>query len=246
MECHAFFEGKTGNLLQTPTYYKWWLKLFNELRHCGYFYFISKRGTTMRRIMIALLFILLATSACQADPENAPNNQNENNNNNNEVVEEPNNENNTINNNETTNNEANNQNDENHTNNATNNETNENNETPDDEKTIEELLSEETYNFFIAQREKDIETMNSYLATTATYDEKADNFYFDDITYPHEMERFEIKDEDLEYRYTQEEADYVIIGYASVNYEEEYSFVIDFMWVQEDGQWKIKDMEMNK
>lgn len=29
------FERKTGNPLQTPTYNKWWLKLFNVLRHCG-------------------------------------------------------------------------------------------------------------------------------------------------------------------------------------------------------------------
>lgn len=199
----------------------------------------------MRRIIIALLFILLVASACQADSENAPNNNNQNENNNNEMLEEPTNDNNK-NNDETINNDENNQHVENNTNNTTNNESNENNGTADDEKTIEDLLREETYNFFVAQREKDIEAINNYLATTATYDDKADNFYFDDITYPHEMERFEIKDEDLEYRYTQEEADYVIIGYASVNYEEEYSFVIDFMWVQEDGQWKIKDMEMNK
>lgn len=29
------FEGKTESVLRTPTFYKWWLKLFNLLRHCG-------------------------------------------------------------------------------------------------------------------------------------------------------------------------------------------------------------------
>lgn len=33
------FEWKTEGVLRTPTFNKWWLKLFNLLRHCGFRFF---------------------------------------------------------------------------------------------------------------------------------------------------------------------------------------------------------------
>lgn len=202
----------------------------------------------MKKTLFILVFALLLIAGCSGENNPDPNQNNEEQNevNNQEPVNDTNNHDETNNegNNPDTNSGANDDqpNGENVANDDHDNSVNNNNDDPEDEMT----LKEKTYNFFVAQRENDVEKMKSYLANTASYDEKEDIFYFDDITYPHEMERFEIADQDLDYRYTQEEADYVIVGFASVNYEEEYSFVIDFTWILENDEWKIQDMDVNK
>lgn len=195
--------------------------------------FFQNEGEKMKKTLLMFLFIIFVIAGCSnGNVDN--NNTNDNQVNNNEVNDDNNtNNNNDMNENETNNNE----------NEANNNETTNN----DNDASLETMLKEESEAFFAAQLDKDIDAINGFLASSATYDEDADIFYFDEIALPHEMERFEIEEADLEYRYFNDEGeDGPIVGFASVNYEEEYSFVLDLTWIEEEGSWKVLDMDMNK
>lgn len=112
----------------------------------------------------------------------------------------------------------------------------------EDEKEFMEL----GYDIFKAQEEEDYAYLNAIFAEGASLDKESNTFYFEDVTYPHEQEFIQVKQSDIEYRYIHEEdAETMIVGFAVVDYEAEFSFTIDFEFVQENGEWKMKDMDMN-
>ncbi|MBO1003664.1 hypothetical protein ACFSKI_12615 [Pseudogracilibacillus auburnensis] len=132
-------------------------------------------------------------------------------------------------------------------NNATNEHSpSEKNEEPEGNEHDE--LVELTNNIFNAQFNKDYDFLQSILSKGSKLDKENNKFMFENVTYPHEQALFTEKTAgDLEFRYTNENnADSVVVGFAAVDYEKEYSFVIDFEFVQEDGKWKMNDMDVNK
>src|SRR5699024_6524170 len=154
----------------------------------------------MKKTLFMFLFIVFVIAGCSNGNVNNNNINDKQTNNNNEV------------NNETDQNEINNENNDEVNGNETN-----------DEISLEATLKEESEAFFAVQLDKDVAKIESFLASSATYDKEKDLFYFDEISYPHEMERFEIENADLEYRYfNDEDVEKPIVGFASVNYEEEY------------------------
>lgn len=56
-----------------------------------------------------------------------------------------------------------------------------------------------------------------------------------------------IKEEDLEFRFVEgEDSDRAIIGFAAIDYENEYSYVIEMIFNNIDGVWKLVGMDINK
>lgn len=104
------------------------------------------------------------------------------------------------------------------------------------------------YAIFDAQDEKDYDFLESVISEGTTLDKENDTFSFENVAYPHKQEF--LTEEDVgepEFRYTHEEkTDAVIVGFGAINYEEESSIAIDFEFVQEDGKWKMNDMDINK
>lgn len=114
------------------------------------------------------------------------------------------------------------------------------------EKSGQELV-DLGFDIFKAQQEEDYGFLASILAKGASLDKSAKTFSFEDVTYPHEQEFIQAKQSDVEYRYTHEEDDsHVIVGFAVVDDDMESSFTIDFQFVKEGKNWKMRDMDMNK
>ncbi|MEJ8778352.1 hypothetical protein [Pseudogracilibacillus sp. ICA-222130] len=125
-------------------------------------------------------------------------------------------------------------------NNASNEATNEAND-----DTEEELIALGE-KIFQAQFDEDIDFLTSILSSGTKI--KDNTFSFENVTYPHEQDFFtEETASDIEFRYTHEndETSY-IVGFAAQDEVNEYSFVIDFEFIQEDGKWKMNDMDINK
>jgi hypothetical protein len=102
------------------------------------------------------------------------------------------------------------------------------------------------YDIFIAQKKEDYEYLESILAEGATLDKDINTFSFENISYPHEQEFVQTEPDHIEFRYTHEEEDgTVIVGFGVIDYETESSFTIDFQFVSENGEWKMKDMDKN-
>lgn len=103
------------------------------------------------------------------------------------------------------------------------------------------------YDIFEAQDRKDYDFLESVAAEGTTIDRNKNEFSFENVTYPFDMNFF-TKEElgELELRYTHEAGDgTVTVGFGAINYEEESSIAIDFEFVQEDGQWKMQSMDIN-
>lgn len=124
----------------------------------------------------------------------------------------------------------------------------EDSESEDPETEEHEDLVDVTYDIFAAQNELDYDFLNSILSKGSKLDKENNTFSFENVTYPHEQEFLTEKNaRDLEFRYTHENDDgSVIVGLAAMNHEEGYSYVIDFTYIQEDGKWKMNDMDINK
>ncbi|MEI3605308.1 hypothetical protein SPD48_06345 [Pseudogracilibacillus sp. SE30717A] len=104
------------------------------------------------------------------------------------------------------------------------------------------------YKVFDAQNKKDYDYLESIISKGTTIEKKNNIFKFNNVTYPHEQPFLTKKDVgELEFRYTHEEkADYVIVGFGAIDYENESSFTIDFEFIKENGKWKMNDMDINK
>jgi len=116
------------------------------------------------------------------------------------------------------------------------------------EKSIEDQLVDLTYDIFAAQRNLDYDYLESVLSEGSTLDKDKKMFTFNNVKYPHEQELLdEIQEDHLEYRYINDEnEDYIIVGFAAIDYENESSFTIDFQYIKENGEWKMNDMDVNK
>ena len=111
-----------------------------------------------------------------------------------------------------------------------------------------EKLVNLAYQIFDAQTEKNYEFLESIISKGTKIDKDNDTFYFENVTYPHEQPFLTEEDlGDIELRYTHENnKNSVIVGFGIINYETEYSYVVDFEFVNENGNWKMNDMELNK
>src|SRR5690625_3204851 len=116
------------------------------------------------------------------------------------------------------------------------------------EKSTEDQLVDLTYNIFAAQRNLDYDYLESVLSEGSTLDKDKKMFTFNNVKYPHEQELLdEVQEDHLEYRYINDEnEDYIIVGFAAIDYENESSFTIDFQYIKENGEWKMNDMDVNK
>jgi len=97
-----------------------------------------------------------------------------------------------------------------------------------------------------AQFNKDTDYLKSVISK-GTKIEGA-SFSFNDVTYPHKQEFFTKETaSELSFRYPHKNSEEsYIIGYAAIDKVNDYSFVIDFEFVLEDGEWKMNDMDVNK
>jgi len=122
----------------------------------------------------------------------------------------------------------------------------EKNEGDDEDKHQEQV--DLAYEIFDAQEKQDYDFLESVLSQGSTLDKKTNMFSFENVTYPHEQEFLTAEDiGELEFRYThKEDEDSIIVGFGAINYETESSFVIDFEFVNENGTWKMNDMDINK
>lgn len=101
---------------------------------------------------------------------------------------------------------------------------------------------------FDAQKVQDYSFLESIISKGTKIDQNSDTFYFENVTYPHEQP-FLTKEDlgEIEFRYTHENnKDSIIVGFGIINYEDEFSYVVDFEFVNEDGTWKMNDMDINK
>lgn len=111
-----------------------------------------------------------------------------------------------------------------------------------------EQLVRLSWEIFKAMDEGNSDFLTAILSTGSKVHPAEKMFTFENVLYPHEQDFITSKNgEDLEYRYTNaEDPDAVIIGFAAVDYENEYSYVIDIEFIKEDGVWKMNDMDINK
>lgn len=117
-----------------------------------------------------------------------------------------------------------------------------------EEKNEHQEVIDLAYDIFDAQDKKDYQFLESIAAKGTKVDKENNQFIFEDVTYPFEMEFFTKEDlGKLEYRYVHEKsANNVIVGFGAIHSGDKSSFVIDFEFAKEDGKWKMKSMDINK
>lgn len=117
-----------------------------------------------------------------------------------------------------------------------------------EEENEHQHLIDLAYQVFDAQREQNYTFLESIISKGTKLDKENDMFYFENVTYPHEQPFLTKEDQGkIEFRYTHENnKDSVIVGFGLINYEAELSYVVDFEFVNENGTWKMNDMDMNK
>src|SRR5690625_798126 len=204
-------------------------------------YNITKEAKDVKKwlLLIGLVIVLVAcnneNSVNEENDVNVNNNDNgslneDNNNNDEEVIE-----NNTEDNEEETNNDG-----------VENNGENDNNTS--EAGSTEDILAEKVYKILEAQREYDYDYLTSVLSEGSELDQENNTFTFNNVAYPHDQEFLdEVVEDDLEFRYTHEEEDgIIIVGFAAIDYENESSFVIDFEFVLDGNEWMMNDMDVNK
>jgi len=97
-----------------------------------------------------------------------------------------------------------------------------------------------------AQYKQDTDYLKSVISKGTKIE--GDLFSFENVTYPHKQEFFTKETaSDLSFRYTQPNGEKsYIVGFAAVDKVKDYSFVIDFEFILENGKWKMNDMDVNK
>lgn len=127
-------------------------------------------------------------------------------------------------------------------------------EQSDDENTEKEGAEDEedmidlAFLAFDAQAEEDYDYLESILSEGSTLNKENNTIQFDNVTYPHEYEFLSKKDREfLTERYVQmKEEDRVLLGFEVTDYYDESSYVIDVVYLKENGEWKLNDMDINK
>lgn len=102
------------------------------------------------------------------------------------------------------------------------------------------------FEIFEAQANEDYDFIESVLSKGSSVDRENNIIRFENVTYPHDYEFISKRDfKNLSQRYIQEE-DSLIVGFDVTDYENESSYIIDTEFIQEDGKWKLNDMDVNK
>lgn len=99
-----------------------------------------------------------------------------------------------------------------------------------------------------AQINKDYDYLKSVASEGVTVNEKNNTVVFNNKEASHTFEFLTgIEKEDLEFRFVEgEDSDRAIVGFAAIDYENEYSYVIEMILNQVNGAWKLTAMDINK
>lgn len=119
-------------------------------------------------------------------------------------------------------------------------------EKPVEKDNPEQMLISMAEKIMQAQFDKDVSYLKSVISKGTKIE--GETFSFNNVTYPHKQEFFTKETaSDLSFRYPHKnnEESY-IIGFAAIDEVNEHSFVIDFEFVLENGEWKMNDMDVNK
>jgi len=142
-------------------------------------------------------------------------------------------------------------NDNTNTNEQANNNANQNGEENGTEEKAESQHQEVidlAYDIFDAQKNEDYHFLEENMSKGTEVDRNNNVLSFENVTYPHEQ-AFLTEDDlgEIEFRFTHENDNgSVIVGFGLINYEEEMSYVVEFEFIKEDGNWKMNDMDLNK
>ena len=118
----------------------------------------------------------------------------------------------------------------------------------EDEEFSYDTIIDFGFEIFEAQAEEDYDFLESAVSEGSSVNKEDNTFQFDNVTHPHEYEFITEKDyQFLSERYVNgSEEEGVTIGYEVTDFETESSYVIDTEFIKEDGEWKIKDIDVNK
>lgn len=110
----------------------------------------------------------------------------------------------------------------------------------------EQMLISMAEDIMKAQFNKDVGYLESIISKGTKME--GNSFVFNNVTYPHKQDFFtEETASELSFRYPHKNSEEsYVIGYAAKDKVNDYSFVIDFEFVLEDGKWKMNDMDVNK
>lgn len=110
----------------------------------------------------------------------------------------------------------------------------------------EQMLISMAEDIMKAQFDKDTDYLKSVISKGTKIE--GNSFSFNNVTYPHQQDFFTKETaSELSFRYPHKNSEEsYIIGYAAVDKVNDYSFVIDFEFILENGEWKMNDMDVNK
>lgn len=99
-----------------------------------------------------------------------------------------------------------------------------------------------------AQIDEDYAFLKSVAGEGVTVNEKNNTIEFNNEEGSHTFDFLTgINEEDLEFRFVEgEETDRAIVGFAAIDYENEYSYVTEMIFKHEAGEWKLASMDINK
>lgn len=99
------------------------------------------------------------------------------------------------------------------------------------------------YDILEAQVNKDYAFLKDIASNEMKVDESKNRLIFDGFA----LDFFTEEDlGDIEYRFTHEDEGKLYVGLASVDYEKESSFVLEFQFIEEESRWKLAYLDMNK
>ena len=99
-----------------------------------------------------------------------------------------------------------------------------------------------------AQIDEDYAYLKSIAGEGVTVNEKNNTIEFNNEESSHTFDFLTgINEGDLEFRFVDgEDTDRVIVGFAAIDYENEYSYVTEMIFKHEAGEWKLVSMDINK
>lgn len=99
-----------------------------------------------------------------------------------------------------------------------------------------------------AQVNKDYSYLKSVVADGVTVNENNNTLSFNTKEATHTFDFLSgVKEKDLEFRFVDgEDSEQAIVGYAAIDYENEYSYVVEMIFNLVDGNWKLTSMDINK
>lgn len=113
-----------------------------------------------------------------------------------------------------------------------------------DEKDIQDIATDVIW----AQMDEDYSYLKSVAGDGVTVNEENNTIDFNTDEATHTFDFLTgIEKDDLEFRFVDgEDTDRAIVGFAAIDYENEYSYVIEMIFNDVDGDWKLTGMDINK